>query len=338
MTGFRLGPATASRRSAGWRPTSSTSSSIGGGVVGAGAALDAATRGLRVGLVEARDWASGTSQPLVAAGARRPALPRAARLRAGARGAATSAACCCSGWRRTWCARCRSSTRCTHRGWERPYVGAGRRALRRALGVSRARARALPRHRHLSRKPGAAAGARPATRTRSSARSQLLRRPGRRRPAHARLVRTAAALRRARSPTGARVDGLPARGRAGRRRHGARPGDRRASSRSGPSRWSTRPGSGPTTRRRWSASAGQFHVRAIKGIHLVVPRDRIQLDTGMILRTEKSRAVRASRGAGTGSSAPPTPTGTLDKAHPAASARRHRLPARPRQPVSLTGR
>ena len=39
----------------------STSWSIGGGVVGAGAALDAATRGLRVGLVEARDFASGTS-------------------------------------------------------------------------------------------------------------------------------------------------------------------------------------------------------------------------------------------------------------------------------------
>ncbi|WP_323792187.1 glycerol-3-phosphate dehydrogenase/oxidase, partial [Nocardioides sp.] len=34
---------------------------IGGGVVGAGSALDAATRGLKVGLVEARDFASGTS-------------------------------------------------------------------------------------------------------------------------------------------------------------------------------------------------------------------------------------------------------------------------------------
>ncbi|AEF42282.1 glycerol-3-phosphate dehydrogenase [Hoyosella subflava] len=34
---------------------------IGGGIVGAGAALDAATRGLKVGLVEARDLASGTS-------------------------------------------------------------------------------------------------------------------------------------------------------------------------------------------------------------------------------------------------------------------------------------
>src|SRR5690606_30828206 len=34
---------------------------IGGGIVGTGAALDAATRGLRVGLVEQRDWGSGTS-------------------------------------------------------------------------------------------------------------------------------------------------------------------------------------------------------------------------------------------------------------------------------------
>ena len=34
---------------------------IGGGVTGAGVALDAATRGLRVALVEQRDFASGTS-------------------------------------------------------------------------------------------------------------------------------------------------------------------------------------------------------------------------------------------------------------------------------------
>src|SRR5213595_901670 len=34
---------------------------IGGGITGAGAALDAASRGLRTALVEARDFASGTS-------------------------------------------------------------------------------------------------------------------------------------------------------------------------------------------------------------------------------------------------------------------------------------
>jgi len=34
---------------------------VGGGIVGTGAALDAVTRGLSTGLLEARDWASGTS-------------------------------------------------------------------------------------------------------------------------------------------------------------------------------------------------------------------------------------------------------------------------------------
>jgi len=34
---------------------------IGGGVVGAGAAVDAASRGLTIGIIEANDWASGTS-------------------------------------------------------------------------------------------------------------------------------------------------------------------------------------------------------------------------------------------------------------------------------------
>ena len=34
---------------------------IGAGVTGCGCALDAVTRGLRVGLVEARDFAAGTS-------------------------------------------------------------------------------------------------------------------------------------------------------------------------------------------------------------------------------------------------------------------------------------
>jgi glycerol-3-phosphate dehydrogenase len=37
---------------------------IGGGVTGAGVALDAATRGLSVALVEQRDFASGTSRAL----------------------------------------------------------------------------------------------------------------------------------------------------------------------------------------------------------------------------------------------------------------------------------
>jgi glycerol-3-phosphate dehydrogenase len=63
---------------------------------------------------------------------------------------------------------------------------------------------------------------------------------------------------------------------------------------------------------------GQFHVRASKGIHLVVPRDRIRSDSGLILRTEKSVLFVIPWGRhwiiGT------TDTDwELDKAHPAAS-------------------
>jgi glycerol-3-phosphate dehydrogenase len=65
---------------------------------------------------------------------------------------------------------------------------------------------------------------------------------------------------------------------------------------------------------------GQFRVRASKGIHLVVPRDRIQSQSGLILRTEKSVLFVIPWGRhwiiGT------TDTDwSLDKAHPAASSR-----------------
>jgi glycerol-3-phosphate dehydrogenase len=65
---------------------------------------------------------------------------------------------------------------------------------------------------------------------------------------------------------------------------------------------------------------GQFHVRASKGIHLVVPRDRLQSSTGIILRTESSVLFVIPWGRhwiiGT------TDTDwQLEKAHPAASAR-----------------
>ena len=63
---------------------------------------------------------------------------------------------------------------------------------------------------------------------------------------------------------------------------------------------------------------GQFHVRSSKGIHLVVPRDRIRSSSGIILRTEKSVLFVIPWGRhwiiGT------TDTDwSLDKAHPAAS-------------------
>lgn len=64
---------------------------------------------------------------------------------------------------------------------------------------------------------------------------------------------------------------------------------------------------------------GQFHVRASKGIHIVVPRDRFNSRTGLLLRTEKSVLFVIPWGRhwiiGT------TDTDwNLDKAHPAATA------------------
>jgi glycerol-3-phosphate dehydrogenase len=69
---------------------------------------------------------------------------------------------------------------------------------------------------------------------------------------------------------------------------------------------------------RMAGERGRFHVRAAKGVHLVVHRDRLQLDTGLILRTEKSVLFVIPWGRhwiiGT------TDTDwELDKAHPAAS-------------------
>ena len=65
---------------------------------------------------------------------------------------------------------------------------------------------------------------------------------------------------------------------------------------------------------------GQFKVRASKGIHIVVPRDRIQSTSGLILRTEKSVLFVIPWGRhwiiGTTDT-----TWRLDKAHPAASSR-----------------
>jgi glycerol-3-phosphate dehydrogenase len=71
---------------------------------------------------------------------------------------------------------------------------------------------------------------------------------------------------------------------------------------------------------RLADTRGQFHVRASKGVHLVVPRDRLQSATGLILRTATSVLFVIPWGRhwiiGT------TDTDwSLDLAHPAASAR-----------------
>jgi glycerol-3-phosphate dehydrogenase len=128
---------------------------IGGGVTGAGAALDAASRGLTVGLLEARDWASGTSSrssKLIHGGLRyleQLAFPlvhealseRARLLQTIAPHLVTPLP---------------FLVPLTKPVWQRAYFGAGV-ALYDALGAAMKAGRGVPLHRHLSRRKTLAA-------------------------------------------------------------------------------------------------------------------------------------------------------------------------------------
>lgn len=123
---------------------------VGGGVVGAGVALDAVTRGLTVGLVEARDFASGTSSrssKLIHGGLRyleqynfdlvREALQERSLL-----------------LQRIAPHLVRPVPflfPLTHHVWERFYVGSGL-VLYDSLGFTPGVPRGVPGHRHLSRR------------------------------------------------------------------------------------------------------------------------------------------------------------------------------------------
>lgn len=123
---------------------------IGGGIVGAGAALDAATRGLNVGLVEARDWASGTSSKsskLVHGGIRyleqmNFSLVHEALLERGL--LLTELA-------PHLVKPIRFMYPTTHRVWERAYIGAGMMLYDALSRLGRA-AVGVPHHRHMSKR------------------------------------------------------------------------------------------------------------------------------------------------------------------------------------------
>ncbi len=122
---------------------------VGGGVVGAGAALDAATRGLTVALLERHDWASGTSSRssrLAHGGLRYLEQFEFGLVREalGERGLLLERLA-------PHLVRAVPFILPLTRGWERPYLGAGV-ALYDALSrISRSGA-PLKGHRHLSRK------------------------------------------------------------------------------------------------------------------------------------------------------------------------------------------
>ncbi|GAA3073247.1 glycerol-3-phosphate dehydrogenase/oxidase [Streptomyces roseofulvus] len=286
---------------------------VGGGVVGAGTALDAVTRGLSTGIVEARDWASGTSSrssKLIHGGLRYLEMLDFALVREALKE------------RGLLLGRLAPHLvkpvpflyPLQHRAWERVYAGSGV-ALYDAMSVSSGHGRGLPVHRHLSRK-GALRVA-PCLR-RDALTGALQYYDAQMDDARfvLTLVRTAAsygALAAAR----ARVTGFL---REGERVVGARVQDVETGG-----EYVIRAKQIVNATGVWTddtqaliGERGQFHVRASKGIHLVVPKDRIHSTTGLILRTEKSVLFVIPWGRhwiiGT------TDTDwDLDKAHPAAS-------------------
>ncbi|MBQ0988073.1 glycerol-3-phosphate dehydrogenase/oxidase [Streptomyces sp. F63] len=286
---------------------------VGGGVVGAGTALDAATRGLSTGLVEGRDWASGTSSrssKLIHGGLRylemldfalvREALKERGLLLERLAPHLVRPVPFLYPLRR--------------KGFERWYAGMGV-AMYDAMSVSSGHGRGLPVHRHLSR--GRALRVAPALRKESLV-GALQYYDAQVDDARfvATLVRTAAAYG-ADVANRARVIGFL---REGERVVGARVRDVEAGG-----EYEIRARQVVNATGVWTddtqgliAERGQFKVRASKGIHLVVPKDRIHSTTGLILRTEKSVLFVIPWGrhwiVGT------TDTDwDLDKAHPAAS-------------------
>src|SRR5690625_1472853 len=122
---------------------------IGGGVTGAGVALDAATRGLRVGVVEAQDWAAGTSSwssKLVHGGLRYLQMLDFHLVHE----ALTERDLLIKHLAPHLVKRVAFLYPLEHRFWERAYVGAGVALYDALAGLAPGR-RAMPLHRHRSR-------------------------------------------------------------------------------------------------------------------------------------------------------------------------------------------
>jgi glycerol-3-phosphate dehydrogenase len=292
---------------------------VGGGVTGAGVALDAASRGLSVGLLEARDWAAGTSSrssKLIHGGLRyleqlafplvREALQERSRL------VHTIAPHLVT--------PLPFLLPLTSPVWQRAYYGAGV-ALYDVLGAALTSEREIPTHRHLSRRatleafPGLRGDVvRGAIRYWDAqvddARHTLA------------VVRTAAGYG-ARVLSSARVVGLLRDG------SGSVTGVRVADLTDGSS-FVVRARSVVAATGVWSDdigamlgdSAPSLRVRASKGVHLVLPRSAVDgpvgTPAGLILRTTTSVLFVIPWGEHWIVGTTDTPW-KLDRAHPAAS-------------------
>lgn len=252
---------------------------IGGGVVGAGTALDAATRGLRVALVEARDLASGTSSrssKMFHGGLRYLEQLEFGLVREALRE------------RELMLNRLAPHLvkpvsflyPLKHRVWERPYTAAGL-LLYDTMGG----ARSVPGQRHFT-KAGALrlvpalkrdaliGGIRYYDAQADDAR-------------HTMTVARTAAHYGAVVRTSTQVVGFL---READRVCGVRVRDVENGAETEVSAGAVINCTGVWTDelQRLSGSRGRFRVRASKGVHIVVPRDRIVSESGLILRTEKS--------------------------------------------------
>ena len=256
---------------------------VGGGVVGAGVALDAVTRGLSVAVFEGRDWAAGTSSrssKLVHGGLRYLEMLDFALVREALRERGLLAQRLAPHLVRP----VPFLYPLEHRGWERLYAGAGV-ALYDTMAVSSGNARGLPRHRHLSR--------RGALRLAPSLRKDALVGAIQYYDAQVDDARHTMAVVRTAASYGAlaanrsQVIGFL---REGERVTGVRVRDLETDDELEVRARQVVNATGVWTddTQQMVGERGQFHVRASKGIHLVVPRDRIQSSTGLILRTEKS--------------------------------------------------
>ncbi|MBW0093052.1 glycerol-3-phosphate dehydrogenase/oxidase [Pseudonocardia sp. KRD-184] len=287
---------------------------VGGGVVGAGAALDAATRGLTVGLVEARDFASGTSSrssKLIHGGLRYLEMLdfRLVAEALSERGLLIEKLA------PHLIRPVPFLYPLKHRGWERFYAGAGV-ALYDVLARVSGHSAGLPLHRHLTR--GGARKIVPSLRKDALVGALQYYDAQVDDARHTMFIARTAAAYGAHVATRSRVVGLL---REGERVTGAEVHDLESGRTFKVHAKQVINATGVWTDDTQSmvGERGQFKVRASKGIHLVVPRDRIQGSSGLILRTEKSVLFVIPWGRhwiiGT------TDTDwDLDKAHPAASA------------------
>jgi glycerol-3-phosphate dehydrogenase len=248
---------------------------IGGGITGAGAALDAATRGLRVALVEARDLAAGTSSAsskLIHGGLRYLEMGDIGLVREALRERelllTRTAPHLVAPVPFLWPLR--------GRGWERAYLGAGL-ALYDTIGG----ARSVPRHRHLSRRSALAAA--PALRPDALVGAVQFHDAAEDDARMVAVVARTAAAHGAHIATRVRVTGF------------RRPGEVEAVDEESGEPLLLRArhvasAAGVWTDRLRELAGGRSSRRIVasKGIHVFVAGDRIPMETGVLARTEKS--------------------------------------------------